>query len=59
MEPAFVWYMAKIRGAGDGTRTHDVQLGKLAFYQLNYARKVMCRENLAPSEGSQKPPADG
>ena len=25
-------------GAGDGTRTHDVQLGKLAFYQLNYAR---------------------
>jgi hypothetical protein len=24
--------------AGDGTRTHDVQLGKLAFYQLNYAR---------------------
>jgi uncharacterized SAM-binding protein YcdF (DUF218 family) len=28
------------RGAGDGTRTHDVQLGKLAFYQLNYARVV-------------------
>ena len=27
-----------IEGAGDGTRTHDVQLGKLAFYQLNYAR---------------------
>ena len=26
--------------AGDGTRTHDVQLGKLAFYQLNYAREV-------------------
>ena len=26
--------------AGDGTRTHDVQLGKLAFYQLNYARVV-------------------
>jgi hypothetical protein len=24
--------------AGDGTRTRDVQLGKLAFYQLNYAR---------------------
>jgi hypothetical protein len=24
--------------AGDRTRTGDVQLGKLAFYQLNYAR---------------------
>jgi hypothetical protein len=27
--------------AGDRTRTGDVQLGKLAFYQLNYARKVL------------------
>src|SRR5215210_3271011 len=26
--------------AGDRTRTGDVQLGKLAFYQLNYARVV-------------------
>jgi hypothetical protein len=26
------------RRAGDRTRTGDVQLGKLAFYQLNYAR---------------------
>jgi hypothetical protein len=25
--------------AGDRTRTGDVQLGKLAFYQLNYARE--------------------
>ncbi len=25
-------------GAGDGTRTHDLLLGKEAFYQLNYAR---------------------
>ena len=34
--------------AGDGTRTHDVQLGKLAFYQLNYAREVLAatREKL-------------
>ena len=29
--------------AGDGTRTHDVQLGKLAFYQLNYAREVLSK----------------
>jgi hypothetical protein len=26
--------------AGDRTRTGDVQLGKLAFYQLNYAREA-------------------
>jgi hypothetical protein len=26
--------------AGDRTRTGDVQLGKLAFYQLNYAREM-------------------
>ena len=26
-------------GAGDGTRTRDIQLGKLTFYQLNYTRK--------------------
>ena len=33
--------------AGDRTRTGDVQLGKLAFYQLNYARvrgKLAMRE---------------
>src|SRR5262245_44561069 len=28
----------KVSGAGDRIRTGDVQLGKLAFYQLNYAR---------------------
>jgi hypothetical protein len=27
-------------GAGDGTRTRDVQLGKLAFFQLNYSRSA-------------------
>src|SRR5687768_2723676 len=33
------WETAKtVRRAGDRTRTGDVQLGKLAFYQLNYAR---------------------
>jgi hypothetical protein len=29
-----------LQRAGDRTRTGDVQLGKLAFYQLNYARVV-------------------
>jgi hypothetical protein len=31
----------RTEGAGDRTRTGDVQLGKLAFYQLNYAREVV------------------
>src|SRR5438309_938691 len=26
------------RGAGDGTRTRDIQLGRLALYQLSYSR---------------------
>ena len=25
-------------GAGDGSRTRDIELGKLAFYPLNYSR---------------------
>lgn len=28
----------QLTGAGDGTRTRDIQLGKLTFYQLNYTR---------------------
>lgn len=27
-----------LQGAGDGVRTHDIQLGKLALYQLSYPR---------------------
>ncbi len=27
-------------GAGNGTRTRDIELGKLALYQLSYARPV-------------------
>ena len=27
-----------IRGAGDGTRTRDIQLGRLTLYQLSYSR---------------------
>ena len=26
-------------GAGDGIRTHDIQHGKLALYQLSYTRE--------------------
>ena len=28
-----------IEGAGDGTRTRDIQLGRLALCQLSYSRK--------------------
>ncbi len=29
------------RGAGDETRTRDIQLGRLKLYQLSYARSVV------------------
>ena len=32
--------------AGDGTRTRDIQLGKLVLYQLSYSRKVLLHNNL-------------
>jgi hypothetical protein len=43
--------------AGDRTRTGDVQLGKLAFYQLNYARKPYgtMRYNRRPTSTSTAP----
>jgi hypothetical protein len=41
------------RRAGDRTRTGDVQLGKLAFYQLNYARK---NPNLTGRPDPPQPP---
>ena len=30
----------KGNGAGDGIRTRDINLGKVALYQLSYSRKV-------------------
>ena len=30
-------------GAGDGTRTRDIQLGRLALYQLSYSRSTLCQ----------------
>ena len=31
---------AGVKKAGEGTRTLDIQLGKLALYQLSYAREL-------------------
>src|SRR5579872_5824249 len=30
--------LARISGAGDGIRTRDIDLGKVALYQLSYSR---------------------
>lgn len=35
--PLFYLYGNEL-GAADGTRTHDIQLGKLTLYQLSYSR---------------------
>ena len=44
-------------GAGNGTRTRDPKLGRLALYQLSYSRKTKMveREGFEPSKAS---PAD-
>jgi hypothetical protein len=59
--------LAQASRAGEGTRTLDIQLGKLALYQLSYARDVVIlraliaiatRELLrTPSTASRKGPA--
>ena len=35
-----------LRGAANGTRTRDPQLGKLMLYQLSYCRKSDFKRNL-------------
>ena len=35
-------------GAGNGTRTRDINLGKVALYQLSYSRVIKC---LVPEAG--------
>ena len=36
-------------GAGDEIRTHDLHLGKVALYQLSYARSIMSIESFRRS----------
>ena len=31
-------------GAGDGIRTRDINLGKVALYQLSYSREANCKK---------------
>ena len=35
------WQTVLVKKAGEGTRTLDIQLGKLALYQLSYARTAI------------------
>jgi hypothetical protein len=37
-QSAIILYLSLYFRAGDGTRTHDLLLGKETFYQLNYTR---------------------
>ena len=37
----FLWNACLTAGAGDGSRTRDVQLGRLELYQLSYSRKSL------------------
>jgi hypothetical protein len=40
--------------AGDGTRTRDLQLGKLTLYQLSYSRNTKAPTPAAPYPEPQK-----
>ena len=45
-------------GAGDETRTRDIQLGRLTLYQLSYSRsfeKVVQGVGFEPTYGSRRP----
>ena len=39
--------------AGDGTRTRDIKLGRLALYQLSYSRKRT--EHAEPTRRARRP----
>ena len=44
-------------GAGDGIRTRDINLGKVALYQLSYSRVPTPVFSLAPRDTVKFPPA--
>ena len=39
----------RMNGAEKGARTLDLDLGKVALYQLSYSRKMVAPEGLEPS----------
>ena len=40
-------------GAGNGTRTRDIQLGRLTLYQLSYSREALVRNQHTKSAGAE------
>ena len=42
----------RIHGAGDGIRTRDIDLGKVALYQLSYSRSNMVTHHCRPLFGA-------
>lgn len=47
--PCFPRDLGETRKAGEGTRTLDIQLGKLALYQLSYAREPPAVYHIVPA----------
>jgi hypothetical protein len=46
----FAWCcIDNLRRAGDGTRTRDIKLGRLALYQLSYSRVLRCYPPIKPA----------
>ena len=45
------------KGAGDGVRTRDIQLGRLTLYQLSYTRPAMSLAETIVGTGGFEPPA--
>jgi hypothetical protein len=43
--PQLLKLQAPERGAGDETRTRDINLGKVALYQLSYTRMLARKES--------------
>ena len=42
---------ADLRRAGDGARTRDIKLGRLALYQLSYSRDIPPRSTASAADG--------
>ncbi len=50
--------LRKRNGAGNGTRTRDINLGKVALYQLSYSRSFRRKKYYAIKEAFRSREAD-
>src|SRR6478735_5049203 len=53
--PELLGLTRKTYGAGDETRTRDIQLGRLTLYQLSYSRPMVHGVGFEPTYGSRRP----